>query len=73
MTMLQAVGEQSMASAKKVTALMDLINAPSHEDEVDPALLMNNSQPPMVYFLGGSICGCVAAVILVIYMNKNMP
>jgi hypothetical protein len=60
-----------MASAKKVNDLMDLINQPS--EEIDPALLMNNSQPPMVYFLGGSICGCVAAVILVIYMNKNMP
>ncbi len=73
MNMLQKVGEQSMTSAKKVTQLMDLLNEPDHEAEVDPAMLLNNSQPPMVYFLGGSICGCVAAVILVIYMNKNMP
>jgi hypothetical protein len=35
--------------------------------------MLNSGQPPMVFFMGGIISGCVAAVVLVIYMNKVLP
>lgn len=69
---MQSVGEYSIKSAKKIDELINIMATPSDNDTVVDPMLMNNSNssPPLVYFMGGIICGSIAAVFLVIYMNK---
>jgi hypothetical protein len=59
----------TIESSKKIDSLYEILNSAINTPEPTP---VEPSQPPMVFFLGGSIIGSLAAVLLVIYLNKSI-
>lgn len=66
--MLGNIGDLTFESTQKIDNLIDILNNTMAEFDSSANEI---NQPPLVYFLGGTICGSFFAVILVIYLNKN--
>jgi hypothetical protein len=64
----------SIEQTKKLNELLELVNTPLDVGVENHEVKKNDpyQQPPMVYFMAGTILGSVIAVILVIYMNKSI-